>query len=203
MKGEYLCCSSLKTHDSADSNPSPLIIQKLYCEEESFEDDNGSEICAETVKKETCLPSFFIENDCFFEQDDELFVLMSEEKQNHHGYDVNLNKPLVLARNQALGLFFKVKEHYGFNALTMVLAVNYFDRFISSLKFQQDIPWMSQLAAVACLSLAAKVEETQVPLLLDLQVCYNFVFQKACYLVMKNGFLIFFFGFSFSCFFFL
>ncbi|CAI9752876.1 unnamed protein product [Fraxinus pennsylvanica] len=34
----------------------------------------------------------------------------------------------------------------------------------------KDKPWMSQLTAVACLSLAAKVEETQVPLLLDLQV---------------------------------
>nr|KJB17974.1 hypothetical protein B456_003G027100 [Gossypium raimondii] len=161
--------------------PSPLILQKLYCEEEeSFEDDNGSEICVETVKKETFLPSFFIENDYFFEQDDELFVLMSKEKQTHHGYiDVNLNKPLVLARKQALGLFFKVKEHYGFNALTMVLAVNYFDRFISSLKLQQDNPWMSQLAAVACLSLAAKVEETQVPLLLELQVEEsNYVFDS-------------------------
>ncbi|MBA0824441.1 hypothetical protein Goarm_021114, partial [Gossypium armourianum] len=161
--------------------PSPLILQKLYCEEEeSFEDDNGSEICVETVKKETFLPSFFIENDCFFEQDDELFVLMSKEKQTHHGYiDVNSNKPLVLARKQALGLFFKVKEHYGFNALTMVLAVNYFDRFISSLKLQQDNPWMSQLAAVACLSLAAKVEETQVPVLLDLQVEEsNYVFDS-------------------------
>ncbi|MBA0707072.1 hypothetical protein Golax_019151 [Gossypium laxum] len=161
--------------------PSPLILQKLYCEEEeSFEDDNGSEICVETVEKETFLPSFFIENDCFFEQDDELFVLMSKEKQTHHGYiDVNLNKPLVLARKQALGLFFKVKEHYGFNALTMVLAVNYFDRFISSLKLQQDNPWMSQLAAVACLSLAAKVEETQVPVLLDLQVEEsNYVFDS-------------------------
>ncbi|KAG8497461.1 hypothetical protein CXB51_008697 [Gossypium anomalum] len=160
---------------------SPLILQKLYCEEEeSFEDDNGSEICVETVKKETFLSSFFIETDRFFEQDDELFVLMSKEKQTHHGYiDVNLNKPLVLARKQALGLFFKVKEHYGFNALTMVLAVNYFDRFISSLKLQQDNPWMSQLAAVACLSLAAKVEETQVPLLLDLQAEEsNYVFDS-------------------------
>ncbi|XP_065863687.1 cyclin-D3-1-like isoform X1 [Euphorbia lathyris] len=36
--------------------------------------------------------------------------------------------------------------------------------------FTRDKPWMPQLAAVACLFLAAKVEETQVPLLLDLQV---------------------------------
>ncbi|KAH0695603.1 hypothetical protein KY284_015657 [Solanum tuberosum] len=60
--------------------------------------------------------------------------------------------------------------HYGFNALTAVLAVNYFDRFISGVLFQKVKPWMSQLVAVACLSIAAKVEEIQVPLLLDLQV---------------------------------
>ena len=35
---------------------------------------------------------------------------------------------------------------------------------------QQDKPWMNQLEAVACLSLAAKMDETEVPLLLDFQV---------------------------------
>ncbi|GFQ00184.1 cyclin-d3-3 [Phtheirospermum japonicum] len=59
--------------------------------------------------------------------------------------------------------------YYGFSALTAVLAVNYYDRFITSLCFQKDKPWMSQLASVACLSIAAKVEETQVTFLLDLQ----------------------------------
>ncbi|KAK8653075.1 hypothetical protein V6N13_127090 [Hibiscus sabdariffa] len=44
----------------------------------------------------------------------------------------------------------------------MVLAVNYFVRFIPSLMFRKDKPWMEQLTVVACLSLAAKVEETQV-----------------------------------------
>ncbi|KAE8707041.1 Cyclin-D3-2 [Hibiscus syriacus] len=88
---------------------------------------------------------------------------MSKEKETHNGYiDVNSDESLVVARKEALEWIFKVKEHYGFNALTMVLAVNYFDRFISSLKFQKDKPWMRQLAAVACVSLAAKVEETQV-----------------------------------------
>ncbi|PHT71053.1 Serine/threonine-protein kinase CTR1 [Capsicum annuum] len=43
-------------------------------------------------------------------------------------------------------------------------------RFISGFCFQKDKPWMRQLAAVVCLSIAAKMEETQVPLLLDLQV---------------------------------
>ncbi|GMI86473.1 CYCLIN D3;2 [Hibiscus trionum] len=155
-------------------NP-PLIIDGLYCEEEeilgdcSFE-DNASENFGGTVEKETFLPLFFIDHDLFWEND-ELLSLMSKEKETHHGYiDVNSDEPLVLARKEALEWIFKVKEHHGFNALTQVLAVNYFDRFISSLKFQKDKPWMGQLAAVACLSLAAKVEETQVPLLLDLQV---------------------------------
>ncbi|TYI05677.1 hypothetical protein ES332_A10G105800v1 [Gossypium tomentosum] len=96
---------------------------------------------------------------------------MSKEKETHLCYkDVNSDESLVLARKDALEWIFKVKAHHRFNALTIVLAVNYFDRFFASFKFQKDNPWMGQLAAVACLSLAAKVEETQVPLLLDLQV---------------------------------
>jgi len=37
---------------------------------------------------------------------------------------------------------------------------------------QQSKPWMFQLLSVACISLAAKMEETEVPILLDLQVLY-------------------------------
>ncbi|RYR00107.1 hypothetical protein Ahy_B07g088185 [Arachis hypogaea] len=44
------------------------------------------------------------------------------------------------------------------------------DRFLLSFHFQREKPWMIQLASVTCISLVAKVEETQVPLLLDLQV---------------------------------
>lgn len=35
---------------------------------------------------------------------------------------------------------------------------------------QQGKAWMLQLLSVACVSLAAKMEETEVPVLLDLQV---------------------------------
>ena len=66
--------------------------------------------------------------------------------------------------------------HYSFTSITAVLAVNYVDRFIFGFQFEgEEKPWMSQLVAVSCLSLAAKFEETQVPLLLDLQVCLSFL----------------------------
>ncbi|TYI97327.1 hypothetical protein E1A91_D01G136000v1 [Gossypium mustelinum] len=80
------------------------------------------------------------------------------------------NGKLAVARFNAVDWMLKVTAHHSFSALTAVLAVNYLDRFLFSLPFQTDKPWMTQLGAVACLSLAAKVEETQVPLLLDLQV---------------------------------
>ncbi|KAB2008533.1 hypothetical protein ERO13_D10G097200v2 [Gossypium hirsutum] len=157
---------SLQEEEIQQIQSPPWILDALCCEE------NGNKICGEsgTVKKETFLPLFLIEHDLFWE-DDELISLMSKEKETHLCYkDVNSDESLVLARKDALEWIFKVKAHHRFNALTIVLAVNYFDRFFASFKFQKDNPWMGQLAAVACLSLAAKVEETQVPLLLDLQV---------------------------------
>ncbi|KAF9607780.1 hypothetical protein IFM89_000127 [Coptis chinensis] len=41
---------------------------------------------------------------------------------------------------------------------------------MSSLRFEKDKPWMTQLALCSLPFIVAKVEETQVPLLLDLQV---------------------------------
>eukprot|EP01018_Ginkgo_biloba_P035062 Gb_03361 [translate_table: standard] len=73
-------------------------------------------------------------------------------------------------RENAVCWILKVQEHYCFRPETAVLAVSYLDRYLSCTHFQQDKAWVMQLASVACLSLAAKMEETHVPLLLDLQV---------------------------------
>nr|QYW07127.1 cyclin D3-2 [Dimocarpus longan] len=145
-----------------------VVVDGLYCEEEGFEDcELGLE--SENCGKESFLASVLLEQDLFWE-DSELLSLISKENETRVSCDLISDGFLMLARKEAVEWVLRVKAHYGFNALTSVLAVNYFDRFISSLKFQRDKPWMGQLAAVACLSLAAKVEETQVRLLLDLQV---------------------------------
>ncbi|ONK78956.1 uncharacterized protein A4U43_C01F1400 [Asparagus officinalis] len=98
-------------------------------------------------------------------------LLTNEQKPQNF---TNLNDPYLLsARNDAVQWIKTTSSRFGFNALTILLAVNYLDRcFLCSagLRLQQDKPWMKQLSAVACLALAAKVEETRVPFLLDLQI---------------------------------
>lgn len=76
-------------------------------------------------------------------------------------------------REAAVGWVSRAAARLGFSALTAALAAAYLDRCFlpgGALRLG-DQPWMSRLAAVACVALAAKVEETRVPLLLDLQLC--------------------------------
>ncbi|XP_016458493.2 cyclin-D3-2 [Nicotiana tabacum] len=160
------------------------IFDGLYCEEDRFLDDHddlGEWSCTlEQVENNLKKTLPLLECDMFWE-DDQLVTLLTKEKESHLGFDCLISDGdgfLVEVRKEALDWMLRVIAHYGFTAMTAVLAVNYFDRFVSGLCFQKDKPWMSQLAAVACLSIAAKVEETQVPLLLDLQVADSrFVFE--------------------------
>ncbi|KAF7811092.1 cyclin-D4-1-like isoform X1 [Senna tora] len=63
-----------------------------------------------------------------------------------------------------------VHGHYRFRPLTALLSVNYMDRFLSCSSLPRPSAWAFHLLSVACLSLAAKMEEPRVPLLLDLQL---------------------------------
>ncbi|GAU49907.1 hypothetical protein TSUD_238810 [Trifolium subterraneum] len=74
------------------------------------------------------------------------------------------------ARDESIAWILKVQAYYGFQPLTAYLAVNYMDRFLNNRRLPQTNGWPLQLLSVACLSLAAKLEETLVPSLLDLQV---------------------------------
>ncbi|KAG9440573.1 hypothetical protein H6P81_020738 [Aristolochia fimbriata] len=82
------------------------------------------------------------------------------------------------ARQDAINWMLKVHAHYRFRPATAYLAVNYLDRFLSSHSLPRGNGWPFQLLSVACLSLAAKMEESNVPLLLDFQVLDpKFVFE--------------------------
>ncbi|ONK75629.1 uncharacterized protein A4U43_C03F18890 [Asparagus officinalis] len=76
----------------------------------------------------------------------------------------------VSVRGDAIDWITKVITQYSFSPLTACLSINYLDRFLSVYEVPKSKVWMTQLLSVACLSLAAKMEETEVPLILDLQV---------------------------------
>ncbi|CAH8326193.1 unnamed protein product [Eruca vesicaria subsp. sativa] len=76
----------------------------------------------------------------------------------------------LLVRNQALDWILKVCAHYNFGTLCLCLSMNYLDRFLTSYELPKDKTWAVQLLAVSCLSLAAKMEESDVPQTVELQV---------------------------------
>ncbi|RDX83877.1 Cyclin-D3-1, partial [Mucuna pruriens] len=167
-------------------------------EEEEDEEEDNEEVSDVTTNNDdgvhhtgtSLSPLLLLEQDLFWE-DEELNSLFSKEKiqqeeaygyeynnlnsvdnnnNNNNNNNVHLECYLFEPRREAVEWMLKVNAHYGFSALTATLAVTYLDRFLLSFHFQREKPWMIQLVAVTCISLAAKVEETQVPLLLDLQV---------------------------------
>ncbi|CAJ1972725.1 unnamed protein product [Sphenostylis stenocarpa] len=152
--------------------PKPLL-DTLYCledhnhweEEKPREEDEYRN----TTKERNFSDVVLSEQDLFWDNE-ELASLLSKENLNNLSNSL-LNIPsLASSRGEAVEWILKVNVHHSFSALTALLAVNYLDRFLCSFRFQNEKPWLTQLVAVACLSLAAKVEETHVPLFVDLQV---------------------------------
>ncbi|XP_065872906.1 cyclin-D3-1 [Euphorbia lathyris] len=142
-----------------------LLLDTLYCEEE----ENWEENEVTQVEKFSSFfpPNSLLEQDLFWE-DGELLSLFTKE----HNVGTKLLDSSSISRQEAIDWILKVNSYYGFSNLTSILAINYLDRFLICPKKDNDDnkPWMIQLLAVTCLSLAAKIEETQVPLLLHLQV---------------------------------
>ncbi|URE31396.1 Cyclin, C-terminal domain [Musa troglodytarum] len=106
---------------------------------------------------------------------DECVGLLVEKETEHMPRDDYAEKlrsgALYLSiRRDAIDWIWKVHAHYNFGPVSACLAVNYLDQFLSAYELPQGKAWMTQLLSVACLSLAAKMEETEVPLSMDLQV---------------------------------
>ncbi|XP_031481815.1 cyclin-D3-1-like isoform X2 [Nymphaea colorata] len=146
----------------------------LYCAENGWDEEDNSQEESFSL----CSPAPLLQNllnEQLSQERDELVSLASKEKSQKRlrlDYIESLRNDNLFAstRKEAVEWILSVIAHYSFTTHTAVLSVNFLDRFLSTLQFQGEKPWMTQLAAVACLSLGAKVEETQVPFLLDLQV---------------------------------
>ncbi|KAI3786285.1 hypothetical protein L1987_39863 [Smallanthus sonchifolius] len=157
---------------------SSSFLETLFCNEEqvhqwSLDHEDEDELTQTTITDLHTHPLDL--QDLCWEHEELVSLLTKEQEQQMQtppstfSFD-KTDTSFFLVRKEAVDWILKVKGYYGFTPLTAILAINYLDRFLSSLHFQKDKPWMIQLVAVSCLSLAAKVEETHVPLLLDLQV---------------------------------
>ncbi|KAJ9562378.1 hypothetical protein OSB04_007538 [Centaurea solstitialis] len=162
------------------------IDDPLFCDEQHQDFDFGYGFEETRILKEKD-PNFttHFEHDLLWEED-EVSSLLFKEKNNNNNTHLMIDESLMVLRKESVDWMIRVGTHYGFVTLTTILAVNYFDRFLISPSFQRDKPWMNQLVAVACLSLASKVEEIQAPLLLDLQMeGSRFVFESKTIMKME------------------
>ncbi|KAG6417496.1 hypothetical protein SASPL_119677 [Salvia splendens] len=152
-------------NNTPSPQPTMAVDHTLYCEEEEEEETiPKSEI---TSNHNNNRPLFPFQYDSKWDDEELQFLLRKDTEQITPPKSSRLSSS---ARNQAVEFVLKIASHHKFSASAAVLAVNFVDRFLLSLEVDEKRPWLTQLVAVACLSIAAKVEETHVPLLVDLQV---------------------------------
>ncbi|CAN6300660.1 unnamed protein product [Urochloa humidicola] len=145
-------------------------------------DENMDEIFGCNDDGEGKLPELGVDLDFLqgfpLESDDVVASLMEKEKEQlidvaKGGYLQRLNSGGLVSswRIAAIDWINKAQAHHNFGPLCFYLSVNYLDRFLSTNEPPTDRPWMQQLLSVACLAIAAKMEETVIPRCTDFQVC--------------------------------
>lgn len=155
----------------------------LGFDDDEEHDDDDNELIINGKAPDTGIEKIYEQKTDFFQDSSMVFPLQSEEclfllmeKESEHLPARDYAKKLMSGaldmsvRKDAVDWIWKVHAYYSFGPLCAYLSVNYLDRFLSTYELPQGKAWMTQLLAVACLSLAAKMEETEVPLSLDLQL---------------------------------
>uniref|UniRef100_A0A1J3CEY7 Cyclin-D4-1 n=1 Tax=Noccaea caerulescens TaxID=107243 RepID=A0A1J3CEY7_NOCCA len=146
----------------------------LLCTETNFDDEENG-IVVETIPIGGAGENS-ISQMGFPSESEEIIREMMEKEKQHLPRDDYISRlrsgdlDLNVKRREALNWIWKACEEHQFGPLCICLSMNYLDRFLSVYDLPSDKVWTLQLLAVACLSLAAKTEETEVPMLIDLQV---------------------------------
>ncbi|KAI6695112.1 hypothetical protein NL676_022822 [Syzygium grande] len=83
---------------------------------------------------------------------------------------------LKRARTSAIDWIFDRRESFGFHLHTAYLSITYLDRFLAIRSIADGKLWAVRLLSLACLLLAAKMEEYRVPAISDFQA-QDFVFE--------------------------
>ncbi|XP_059642865.1 cyclin-D5-1-like [Cornus florida] len=137
----------------------------------------SSLLCSED---ESCLienkePYYVIVNSpCSVSESEDEYIQMlirretSIESNNNLSIDVcplSSKSWLKCAREDAIKWILNTRAYFGFHFRTAYLSLTYFDEFLSRRSIDNGKIWSIGLLSVACLSLAAKMEECKVPAL--------------------------------------
>ncbi|KAG2699006.1 hypothetical protein I3843_07G172700 [Carya illinoinensis] len=156
----------------------------------------SSLLCQES---ETRLDEELVEEDTFinfknYDGYEDEYMEMFFEREIRHGF--KRSESLVFgnwvkcARLEAITWILKTRAAFRFRFQTAYLSMTYFDRFLSRRFIDSENLWAIRLLSVACLSLAAKMEELKVPVLSEyLLEDYNFdseVIQRMELLVLST-----------------
>ncbi|KAH7422609.1 hypothetical protein KP509_12G016800 [Ceratopteris richardii] len=156
--GEAVCeISSLL---SSSSSSSASAVEKNYRWSPPWNCGNGNFSCERSsTGTETFSISFLLSKQAEF------------QTKATYARILRTKKDLCFQRSSAVRWIVKTQSTFCFSPVTAALAVNYLDRYAEKFISLAWRSWMMELLAIACLSLAAKMEEVDVPTLLDLQAC--------------------------------
>ncbi|KAK1405639.1 hypothetical protein POM88_005244 [Heracleum sosnowskyi] len=101
------------------------------------------------------------------DEDDEFFRVSIQKELTSPCSFMITSHWIVNARLDSIKWIFNAMTLLGFQLRTAYLSVAYFDKFLSRRMIDNEKYWAVRLLSVACLSLAAKMEEYKVPLLKD------------------------------------
>ncbi|XP_010942833.1 cyclin-D5-3 [Elaeis guineensis] len=149
-----------------------VSLSNLICQEDGTslllgdDDDDEERSDVVTVYDDGCILSET-------EDDDHIEMLVSKESGcfDSRIHPESYEDWLKCARSDAIRWILKTKAYFGFCSKTAYMAVTYLDRFLMhrTIDDKRKI-WAVQLLSVACLSLAAKLEERKVPALSEFRL---------------------------------
>ncbi|XP_028098511.1 cyclin-D5-1-like [Camellia sinensis] len=168
---------------STSSLSSELLCQETepHLDEEDLDEDTLINLSDYTVSNS--------------EEEEECIKLLLDREinvgfQTHNCSHIVIDNWIKCARLNAIAWILKTRSSLGFRFQTGYLAMTYFDRFLSRRAIDSDKWWAMQLLSMACLSLAAKMEEYRVPSPSEFQLEeYNFdskVIQRMELLVLNT-----------------
>ncbi|KAG4153983.1 hypothetical protein ERO13_D03G028201v2 [Gossypium hirsutum] len=128
-------------------------------------------LCQETQQEqeacfsETAKESHHYKSPCSDNEDDDEYIENLVQRETTTDDLFTTKTWLKSARFDAIQWIFNTRETFGFQVHTAYLSVTYFDRFIATRSIDEGKMWAIPLLSIACLSLAAKMEEPKVPFL--------------------------------------